>query len=433
MSKPVRVAILGFGSRGRLFADLVHQAPDLATVVAVAEPRAEARAEAARCFGLEAAQLFESWQSFAAEPRPCDAVVVATMDRDHARPAVACLGLGYHLLLEKPMGVTLDECRAIEAAQRRAGTLVSVCHSLRYNKGFAKVKELLEAGAIGRLVSLDQLEQVGYYHYAHSYVRGNWHREADSSFMLLAKSCHDLDFMSYLVGKPVQRVSSFGSLSHFKPENAPAGATPRCTDGCAAEARCPFSAVRLYAHGKMNDWLPSPVADGVNGALAARFEALRTGPYGLCVYHGRNDVVDHQVVALEYEGGVTGTFTMTGFTHRIARRIRLHGTDGELEFEEHGSYPGDRVVIKRWLGDTVENIHVPPEPGSHGGGDARVVRSWLLAIRRRDPALVLTSAQESLATHTVVFAAEAARKSGMVQQLADWYGVDDDGPVRLAV
>src|SRR5262249_47363624 len=157
---------------------------------------------------------------------------------------------------------------------------------------------------------------------------------------LLAKSCHDIDFMSYLVESPARRVSSFGSLGYFKPENAPPGAPARCTDGCLAEDRCAFSALRLYVDGNMTGWLPTPVAIGMGGAREARLHALRTGPYGRCVYHGGNNVVDHQVVALEYENGVTATFTMTGFTHKIARRIRLHGTAGQLEFEEGAGREG---------------------------------------------------------------------------------------------
>src|SRR5262249_31945400 len=162
-----------------------------------------------------------------------DAVVVATMDQDHVGPATACLEKGYHLLLEKPMATTLEGCRLIEAAHRRSGAIASVCHSLRYHKGFAQVKEIVAGGGIRHILTIAQLEQVGYWHYAHSYVRGNWGNEGRSTFMLLAKSCHDLDFICYLVGRDCTEVASFGTLSHFRERYAPAGSVGRCTDGCA--------------------------------------------------------------------------------------------------------------------------------------------------------------------------------------------------------
>ena len=199
MPTPKTIAIVGAGGRGDLFATLIADHPHLARVVAVAEPRDSYRTHIAAGRGFAPEMTFRTWQEFIAKPRLCDAVVIATMDREHAGPAVACLDKGYDLLLEKPMAVTLADCRAIEAAQRRSGRIVGVCHSMRYHKGFRKVKELIDAGAIGRIVSLDQLEQVAYWHQAHSFVRGNWANQGRSTFMLMAKSCHDIDYIAYLV------------------------------------------------------------------------------------------------------------------------------------------------------------------------------------------------------------------------------------------
>jgi predicted dehydrogenase len=419
----IKIAILGAGSRGWNFSRLIKEVGHMGVVVAVAEPREQSRNDFAKLYQIPPERVFKSWQDFAASPKLCDAVVISTMDREHAGPAIACLEKGYHLLLEKPLAVNLEDCQAIEAAQRKSGSMVTVCHSLRYNKGFAKVKSLVDSGRIGKLISVDQLEQVGYFHYAHSYVRGNWANEAKSSSMLLAKSCHDIDYISYLVGKPCVKVSSFGSLTHFKKENAPAGSTERCSGGCAVERSCAFSAVRLYVEGDMATWLPTPV-QGLPPAEAreARLESIKTGPYGVCVYHADNDVVDHQVVLLEYEGGATVTFSMMAFTPKIARRIRVHGTEGQLEFEEGGQAPGDRIVITTFADNNVENIHVVPEPGSHGGGDNRVVFTWLEAIRTKNPGLILTNAQESLRTHSIVFAAEKARHENRLVELKEIYG-----------
>jgi len=415
-AKPIEVAIIGAGARGATFARLIAELEHLGKVVAVAEPRDDVRAAFVSQYGLPSANVFASWEAFFAAPRLCDAVVIATMDRDHVGPAVAALERGYHLLLEKPMATTLEDCRAIEAAREAAGVIASVCHSLRYHRGFAEVKRVVDEGRIGDIVTIDQLEQVGYWHYAHSYVRGNWAREDQSTFMLMAKSCHDIDFISYLVGLPCQRVSSFGSLTYFNLEHAPAGSTARCTDGCAVEMTCPFSAPQLYNDGPLRDWLPLPPSQAAAPTREARLSALRTGPYGRCVWRSDNDVVDHQVVIMEFAGGVTATFTMTGFTQQLARRIRVHGTRGELTFEEGGDSPGDRLVLTTF-GGNVEHITVVPEAGTHGGGDRRVVGHFLAAIASGDRSLILSDVTASLASHTIVFAAERARRNGTVEHL----------------
>ncbi|MCL5270391.1 MAG: Gfo/Idh/MocA family oxidoreductase [bacterium] len=412
-AKKITVAVIGAGNRGSTFAQIIRDFPQLAEVTAVAEPRQDYRERFARERGLKADMVFESWEQFASRPRMCDAVVVSTLDRDHAAPAVACLDRGYHMLLEKPMAPMLEDCRAIEAAQRRAGTIVTVCHSLRYHKGFAKLKELIAAGRVGRVLSLDQLEQVGNLHQAHSFVRGNWGNEARQTFMLMAKSCHDIDFLAYLAGADCRRVTSFGSLSYFRRENAPAGAADRCTDGCPLEHRCVYSAIRQYATGNLEQW-PRSVICAVH-TPEAHYEALRTGPYGRCVWKCDNDVVDHQVVAMEFDREITATFTMTAFTQGGGRRIRVHGTEGDITFEEDHS----SLTLRPFGEHNAEVIRFGPEPGGHGGGDARVVHSWLEAMRRSDPGLVLTNVQESLKTHTIVFAAERSRRERRMVEMAE--------------
>jgi predicted dehydrogenase len=402
-TNPLRVAVLGAGGRGTGFGRLLAERPMQAQVVAVAEPRDAYRDAFAAAHKLPASGVFRTWQEFLAGPPAYDAAVIATMDRDHAGPAVACLQQGKHLLLEKPMAATLDECRAIEAAQRKSGALVAVCHSMRYQKGHATFKEILASGRIGEIVSLDQLEQVAFWHQAHSFVRGNWGHEGRSAFMLLAKSCHDIDYIAHLVDQPCRRVSSFGALSYFNLAHAPAGSTARCTEGCAVESTCPYSAIRRYVDAEHLDGWPACTVSPVH-TREAHLEAIRTGPYGRCVYRCDNDVVDHQVVAMEFEGDVTATFTMTAFTQHGGRRIRVHGTEGEARCEE------GRIVVRSFRTNDVETIEIGPETGGHGGGDTRVVRDWLAAVHAGNPALIRTSAQESLRTHTIVFAAERSRR-----------------------
>ena len=410
----ITVAVLGAGGRGAGFGQIIKDAPHRAKVVAVAEPRDAYRDEFARLHGLPKDAVFKMWHEFVRQAKMCDAVVIATMDQEHVAPAVACLEKGYHLLLEKPMATTLDDCRAIEAAQRKSGKLVAVCHSLRYHKAFRKVREIIDSGRIGRVMSIDQLEQVAYWHQAHSFVRGNWGNEGRSSFMLMAKSCHDIDFIAYLVGKPCLRVSSFGALTYFKRENAPKGSAERCTNGCEVEPTCAYSALKQYVQrspAELNVW-PANVVAPVH-TPEAHLEAIKTGPYGRCVWHCDNDVVDHQVVAMEFEGGVTATFTMTGFTMDGGRKIRVHGTEGEILFEENC------VTMKTFATNNVEAIQIGEEVGGHGGGDTRVVQNWLEAIRCGDASLILTNAEESLRTHTIVFAAEKSRREKRMVAVAE--------------
>lgn len=399
-TSPKTVAIVGAGGRGTGFGVMLAETFG-ESVVAVAEPRPEYREGLARRLGIPPERQFASWQEFVARPKMCDAAVIATMDRDHAGPAVACLEKGYDLLLEKPMAATLADCRTIEAAQRRSGAIVAVCHSLRYNKGFRQVYDLAASGALGQIVTLDQLEDVGFWHQAHSFVRGNWGNEARSAFMLLAKSCHDIDYLAFLAGRPCRRVNSFGALTYFTRANAPPGSTERCTDGCPAEPTCPYSALRAYVHTDRRDGWPAGVISYDHSA-AAHLEAVKTGPYGRCVFRCDNDVVDHQVVSMEFEGGITATFTMTAFGFG-GRRLRVHGTEGMLLFNEN------EITLHTFRDRNVTTIKVAPEEGGHGGGDERVLREWLRALHTRDAAGIVTDAQESLRTHTIVFAAEKSR------------------------
>jgi predicted dehydrogenase len=390
---------------------LIAKYAKMAKVTAVAEPNDDRRKILVKKHKIAPSMVFKDWREFLKMKRT-DAVVVSTMDREHVGPALASLDLGCDLLLEKPMAVTLKDCEAIAAAQERTGRIVTVCHSMRYHSGFAKVKELLDSGVVGDIVTLDQLEQVAYWHYAHAFIRGNWANEGRSSFMLLAKSCHDLDYISYLIGKPCKKVSSFGALNYFKRENAPAGSTDRCTDGCAVERTCPFSAIKLYTEGNLKEWPAAWIGTEVH-TKKAHMDAIKTGRFGRCVWRADNDVVDHQVVLMEFGGNVTATFTMTGFTQRIGRIVRINGTKGELLFDEEQSLITLRVFGK----DGAKKIKIRQESGGHGGSDERVVKSWLTAITTRDPSGILTDARESLKTHRVVFAAEQSRREGRIVDL----------------
>jgi len=289
------------------------------------------------------------------------------------------------------------------------GTLAGVVHPLRYGPSFAALKRLVDSGRIGRLITLDHLEGVGWWHQAHSFVRGNWAKKDESSFMLLAKSCHDIDYICYLVGGPVKRVSSFGNLSWFRPENAPEGSTERCLD-CPLEPECEYSAIRWYVSADRDQWPAAAVSN--DHSLEGHLEALRTGPYGRCVWRAGNDVVDHQIVNMEFDQGLTASFTMTAFSQHVSRRNRLHGTKAEIEFDQ------ESVTIRDFDGNHVAHQSFGDLHGGHGGADRHILDGFLRAIERGDQSQITTTIPESMTTHMVTFAAEHARVSGTVVDVA---------------
>jgi predicted dehydrogenase len=404
----VDYAIVGAGVRGAGYAEWIARHPGRARLVAVAEPRPHRR--------LACAHQFPSWQALAAAPRLADAVIVSTQDSKHVEPVVALARKGYHVLVEKPLAPTPEECTRLVDAVTEAGVLFAVGHVMRYRPYTRLVKRLVDGGRLGEIVSVQHLEPVGFWHQAHSYVRGNWRRRDLSSCMLLSKSCHDIDWLRHIVGQPIERVSSFGSLRHFRRSEQPAGAADRCLD-CAIEATCPYSARRFYL-GMIREgrtgWPVSVLTADLTEAGVTR--ALREGPYGRCVYACDNDVVDHQVVAMEFAGGATGTFTMTAFTPQEDRQTRIFGTRGCLEGN------GTSVRLHEFLSGTTEVIDIPAggldAEAGHAGGDDGLMDAFTTAVATGEASHILSGPAESLESHLAVFAAERARLSGTVEEVS---------------
>lgn len=408
--EPVTLVILGAGNRGSIYARWAARHPDRARVVAVAEPDPTARAALADAHDLPPDARYASWQECLDAGRLADAVLVCTQDTMHVAPALAALALGYDVLLEKPMAPTEAEVRRVAEAATASGSIFAVCHVLRYTPYTVALMDALAHDAIGEIVSVQHLEPVGWWHQAHSYVRGNWRRASDSSSMLLAKSCHDIDWLQFVVGRPITKVASFGGLKHFRPEDAPVGATERCLD-CPLQDTCAYSASRLYlAPDASPEVWPASVltADHTRAGVE---RALREGPYGRCVYHCDNDVVDHQVVALEFAGGASGTFTMTGFTDRASRQTRLFGTQGMIESDGRTLRICDFRAGGTWREiDTSAALDVTS--GGHDGGDDGLMDAFVAAVAAGDQSLVSSDALSSESSHLAVFAAEESRLTG---------------------
>ena len=407
--KPITAVVLGAGSRGATYAGYAKEFPEDLQVVAVAEPRADRRDLLADALDIPEAGRFASWQELLSKPRMADCAFVCTLDDDHTEPAIKAMELGYHVLLEKPMSNSEDECRRIAEAAERTGRVLAVCHVLRYTPFYMTLKDLIDRGEIGQVTAVNQIENVGYWHQAHSFVRGNWRNTAETSPMLLQKSCHDMDILLWLVGRDCQRVQSFGSLRHFTPENAPEGAPARCTDGCPHAETCPYYAPRLYMDMSRTGWPVDVITTDLSEA--GRRRALEEGPYGRCVYRCDNDVVDRQVVNLEFEGGAVATFTMTAFSADFSRQLKIIGTAGQITADM-----GTGQIVLHRFGQEKKTIPLDGASRSgHGGGDFGLLGDFLHILRHGGESR--TSAKISLQSHLICFAAERSRKEHIVVEL----------------
>ena len=415
--KQITAVIAGAGGRGMGYSTFALAHPERLRIVGVAEPLEYNRGKMIQMHDLPSEAVFTDWRDLAARPRMADAVIIATQDAMHTAPALAFAALGYNILLEKPMSPVEAECEQIVQAAKAHNVLFGVCHVLRYTHYTQTLKSLLESGAIGELVSIQHLEPVGYWHQAHSFVRGNWRNEAESSFMLLSKSCHDLDWLSYIVGDACVSMSSFGALQHFHKQAKPAEAKDalRCLH-CDYEPNCPYSAKKIYlgqlARGEYgwpaNTVTPEPTVETLTAAL-------ESGPYGRCVYECDNDVVDHQVVNMQFAGGQTGSFTMTAFNKGSDRKTRIFGTRGEIYGDGQRIEHFDFLTDQRKVIDTRLDEGGPL--GGHGGGDYGLMDRFVRAVAENDQSVILSGPDASLESHRMVFAAERARRQHCVVDL----------------
>ena len=408
--KPVTAIVLGAGSRGAIYAGYAKEHPEELKIIAIAEPRVDRLKALAEEVNVPPENQFRDWKDLLEMPRMADCAFVCTLDDDHTAPALKAMELGYHLLLEKPMSNTEAECRAIEAAARKHNRTLAVCHVLRYTPFYMTLKELIDRGEIGQVTTTNQIENVGYWHQAHSFVRGNWRSTKETSPMILQKSCHDMDIILWLMGKNCLRVQSFGSLRHFTPENAPSGAPERCLDGCPHAETCPYYAPKLYMDMNRTGWPIDVITTDLSPE--GRRKALEEGPYGRCVYHCDNDVVDRQVVNLEFEDGAVATFTMTGLSADFSRQLKIFGTEGQIQADM-----GTKEIVLHRFGEDkrVIPLDMGTEASGHGGGDYGILRDVLNILRNGGESR--TSAAVSLQSHLICFAAERSRKENTVVTL----------------
>ena len=410
--KKVTGILIGAGLRGgHVYSQYALDHPDEFQVVAVAEPDKERRESFAKRHNIPEELCFESYEELLEKEKLADCAMICTMDRMHYEPTVMALEKGYHVLCEKPMSPDKNEIIEMGEMAKKYDRILSVCHVLRYSPFFSKLKELLEEGKIGRLMTIQHMEEVGYWHQAHSFVRGNWRNAEESSPMILQKCCHDMDIMLWLADSRCESISSFGELSYFKEENAPGGAPAYCLDGCPHRDECAFYAPRFYLeHPKAaEDGLIYAVTDQVDPSHV--LEALKKGPYGRCVFHCDNTVVDHQSVDIKFENQVTASFLMTAFTDQCARRIRLMGTKGEIK----GNMDAGTIEIRDFVSGNQETIVLHTPANGHNGSDMSMMHDFVRMVGEGRKGK--TDATVSVESHLMALAAEKARITGQVVNL----------------
>lgn len=397
---PYKLIIIGAGNRGyEAYGKYILKNPSVMKVVAVAEPIDERRERLAKEHNIEKELCFKTWEEIFEKEKFADGVIIATMDRMHVEPAIKALEKGYHVLLEKPIAVDIKGLKRLYHATKKFGSSITIAHVLRYTPFFKKIKEFLKH--IGKIVGINLVENVGYFHFAHSFVRGNWRNSETSAPSILAKSCHDMDILYWLVESRARTISSFGELVHFKSENSPKNSPKKCIYGCSLEDVCPYDAKKIY----LTDYTGWPVSViSIDLSLSSRIKALRDGPYGRCVYKCDNNVSDHQIVNIVFENGVFASFTMTAFTKRITRIIYIYGTHGEI----FGDLERGFIKISKFAGEEI-TINVEAS-GGHSGGDEGLMKEFLNVLKgnKKEP---LTSIDASIESHIMALAAEKSRKN----------------------
>ncbi len=416
--------LIGAGNRGMTYTGEMMKMPEKYKLVGMADPMREKREKCMRDFGLTAEQCYADWRDILSKPKMADVAIIATIDNMHYEPAMKAIELGYNLLLEKPVANTEQECIAIANAAKKKGVKVLVCHVLRYTPFYKRVKSLVKSGLIGEVMSVDQVEAIGDVHFSHSYVRGKWLNTKTAAPMLLAKSCHDLDVIQWLVDKPCKKVSSFGDLTYFTAKNAPEGAPESCVDGnCPYREQCIYNCRKIYVGEDFPVWrdiFRSIHATKSEYTDEEIFDLLRKTSYGNCVFHSDNDVLDHQVVNMQFEGGVTATLNVNAF-NRGGRFTRVYGTKGELY-----AFFSDKEINVRTFADR-RKFTVPVEEttsesiaGGHGGGDAGIARDLYNFLEGNEIELGASEIGISVYNHLIGFAAEQARHEGTVVDVADF-------------
>ncbi len=416
IKKPITAITLGAGARGTVYGRYALEFPDEINIIGVAEPIPFRNDRYAKWHNIDNANRFDTWEYVFKRPKFADAVIISTPDHLHYGPCMQALEMGYDVLLEKPIAQTMQECTDIEQLALKTNRIVAVCHVLRYAPYFIKMRDIVQSGIIGDVISMQHLEAIEHIHMSHSFVRGNWHSSKESTPIILAKSCHDLDILHWITGKPCTRIFAMGDLSYFSKENKPANAAKRCLD-CPVENECIYSAKRIYLTNRT--WLyvmDLPEDESLHEAFITN--ELKTTNYGRCVYDMENDQPDHYITSIEFDGNITAAFSMEAFTSYGGRHTRIMGTRGDIVGDMRTMRVTDFLTRETTVWDARDIAELEEyKHHGHGGGDWRLMRDFVQAVSRQDSSLLVSSISESMESHRMAFKSEESRMSGNAEKL----------------
>lgn len=403
----MKIALIGAGQRGMIYANHAYKTMEIAAIV---EPNEGRRVEAAAKLNVPSDRVFTNVEDFFNQGKISDALIISSMDLDHYEQTLRALDIGYDILLEKPISPSPEECIEIQEKANRLGRKVVVCHVLRYTTFFAEIKKIIDSKELGKVITIQHNENIGNYHMAHSFVRGNWGQSALSSPIIMQKSCHDMDILAWLVDSEAKRISSYGDLTFFKEENAPEGSSDRCLD-CKVAESCRFDVRKTYLPIRGN-WPAAAVS--VDQSEEGLLEALKTNQYGRCVFRAGNDVCDHQVSIIEFKNGVTVTFNLSGFTNKMCRTLKIMCEHGEIRADDSLNV----IEITKFVSNIDQEfeqrvIHPRTVVGGHNGGDTGLMDDFITNISSHETDS-RSSIDKSVESHIMAYAAEQARLTGEI-------------------
>lgn len=399
----VAFAFLGGGNRAFKYLKYITDNTGVAVAKAIVEPNELRRNNFGDMGNIDESQRFESVDNFFAQPKIADAVVICTPDATHHRYAIEALRRGYHVLLEKPIAGTMEQCIEVSQSASKKGLIVSVCHILRYHPYFKKIKELIDSGNLGKVISINHREAVGIDRACHSYVRGAWNRDDIATPMILTKFCHDTDLVTWWAGAPMSRIQSYGSLNWFNASNAPAQSSERCIN-CTISESCPYSAVELYQ--KRREWIANFDRAANESIDEVIDRELKTGRFGRCVFHCDNNVVDRQLIAMEMENGITVNMSMDLFTKDDNRSTHICLTNGEIFGNESCIETVNFMNNEKNHYDYSDMRHAK----YHAGADHAIVADFINSINGSKPGRCPDSSINAiLESHRICFEAERSR------------------------
>lgn len=405
--KKVRLALIGAGDRGmHCYAPYAKENPWKVEFTAVADRDDEKRRIFAEEHGIKQENCFSDYEDMLNVPKLADAVLICTSDRLHFKPAMKAMEKGYHIMLEKPMATTPEECMALWEASVKYDRMFILCFVLRYTEFFNTIHQIIADGRIGEVNSINHMENIPLVDQVHSFTRGIFRNEETACPIIISHCCHDLDLISWFAGSKCKKVASFGGLTYFRKENTPEGAPKYCLDGCPVASECKYYAPNYYMTEDIG-WPTSTI--GTDMSFEAREEAIKTGPYGRCVFQCDNDVADNQTVIMEFENGVTANFSLQPFASESGRTLKIVGTKGEIQADMEKN----TIRVYDLLTGRHENMEIQSSKYKYGGGDHGIMEYFVDCVMA-EKSQGRSSMNSSIEAHMIAFAAEKSRKTGTV-------------------